>query len=78
MRLLLQAGSYVAARREDGRTPLHTAWAAEPEAIAMLLDAGVDVNARDSSGRTACEVLQGRPRLEESDVWERICGLPSS
>ncbi|MDE2874584.1 MAG: ankyrin repeat domain-containing protein [Gemmatimonadota bacterium] len=50
---LLAAGADVNARANDGRTPLHVAWANHRTIIEALLRAGADPLARDERGRAA-------------------------
>ena len=82
--LLLKLNVEVNSRNVKGSTPLHLAsmgsWRL-PEASAvvvrLLLDHGVDVQARNSSGQTASEVARGPERQEivrllSQDVAERM------
>lgn len=59
--LLLGRGADRTAARHDGRTALHQAAATgRPETIRLLLDAGLDANARDVAGVTPLELaVQG-------------------
>ena len=53
LRVLLDAGAAVNARRADGRTPLHVAAVLkESEAVIALLDAGARATERDEDGKT--------------------------
>lgn len=52
VRMLIDAGADPDAVDMDGRSPLHTAWFYDPKALTELLREAVDVNRRDSAGRT--------------------------
>lgn len=63
--LLLAHGAKVnVVAREMGMTPLHRG-AAYPEVAKMLLDAGADVNVKDSQGQTP---------LDLAEEWEKELG----
>jgi ankyrin repeat protein len=53
VRLLIDAGANPKTVDANGRTPLHDALPSDPEALTVLISAGVDVNKRDDSGKTA-------------------------
>jgi hypothetical protein len=53
VRILLEHGSCVSAKNNDGETPLHLAAAqGREESVRLLIDHGADVQSRDNDGRT--------------------------
>jgi ankyrin repeat protein len=70
-RLLLGAGAGVDAREPDGRTALHTASriGGNAEAIAILAEAGADLNALTGAGETPLHVATS------AEVFEQLLGL---
>jgi ankyrin repeat protein len=54
IRVLIEAGAFVNAKKSDGRTPLMYAlrYSSTPEIVTPLIEAGADVNARDGRGYT--------------------------
>lgn len=60
-RFLLAKGANIKAKTDKGETPLHLAVKGSPiltEMVNLLLDAGVDAQARDLSGRTAFDYVK--------------------
>ena len=70
-KLLLEAGSDVNARDEDGSSPLHNASAGGfvPIVSALLAAAGIDVTIADSDGDTA---LHASARGDHAEVCARL------
>jgi len=74
--VLLSAGANPNVRTPgNDATPLM--WAAEskePGTVEMLLKAGADAKARDSSGKTAFDHAQGNEKLKGTDAWRLLQG----
>jgi ankyrin repeat protein len=61
LRLLLERGADINARKKDGQTPLH--WASMQgalEVVRLLLEHGARVEAKDNKGKTALQVAADR------------------
>jgi ankyrin repeat protein len=74
--LFLRHGAQLEARDKRGRTPL-LVLAAEPEredVIAVLLEAGVSVNAVDTSGDTALDLAISRDEEEKAQLLKGFGG----
>ena len=69
----LRDGADVAARDEDGSTPLHSAAAGsgDPAVIKMLIEAGADPDARNESGATPLHAVAAG-RHTNSEVVEAL------
>jgi len=70
VRLLLAGGANPKDRNQRGETPLHWAvWRGRsPEIIAALLDAGAEIDARRSDGRTAYALAAQSHQTEAADL----------
>jgi hypothetical protein len=62
------------ARDEDGSTALMYAARnnTNPEVLSVLLKAGADGKARDSSGKTAYDCAQDNKRLKGTDAYRKL------
>ena len=74
LRLLLEHGADVNARRKNGFTPLHIASIfGILEVVRLLLEHGADVKAEDNRSRTALRVAEDRPsRTGREEIKELL------
>jgi ankyrin repeat protein len=67
--LLATDTGLVNARDKDGSTPLHCAcWKGHPEAVAILLAAGADVNARNQNEHWGTTPLHAAAHANQPDI----------
>ena len=69
---LIEAGADIEERYEHGMTPLTFAARQSPEAVELLLDAGVDPNAKDDEGKRALDYAREAPEFEGTEALRRL------
>jgi ankyrin repeat protein len=74
IKLLLAADpKLVHARDSDGSTPLHCAtWKGHPEVVALLLDAGADVNARNNNEHWGTTPLHAAAHANQASIAQML------
>ena len=74
IKLLLAADpKLVDARDSDGSTPLHCAtWKGHPELVALLLDAGADVNARNNNEHWGTTPLHAAAHANQAAIAQML------
>src|ERR1700736_5616655 len=74
IKLLLAADpELVQARDSDGSTPLHCAtWKGHPEIVALLLEAGADVNAKNSNEHWGTTPLHAAAHANQAAIAQML------
>jgi len=76
LRFLLDKGGSPDIPDYEGRTPLMAASEkSDPGAVALLIAAGADVNARDSMGRSAMDIILDSGRRDDMEAFRKCVDL---
>jgi len=69
----IATGADIAARDEDGATPLHgAAWLGTAETVKALIDAGADIRAQTEDGRLAADLAESNEAVRNHDVFRTL------